>query len=103
MDKAKLEKHYKNLNEMTNEFLIGDNEYGNGSNRNKRDAGFKKMENVLFRFEIYVSKDKELYEYLVKNNGIGAEDYFYWDELKSFKYFGKDMPRILSKMENELK
>jgi hypothetical protein len=103
MDKTKLTKHHENLKEIVDEFLIGDNAYNKGSNKKKRDSGFEKMENALLRFELYVSKDDELYEYLVKDNGIGADEAFYWDELDSLKYFGRDMPRILAKMESELK
>lgn len=102
MDKDKLEIHYNALNEMLDEFTIGHSEYKYGSNKKKRDAGERKLDSVLLRFEMYVKKDYNLYEFLTSENGSGIGAAFYWDELRSFRYFGRDMPSHLARLKSEL-
>jgi hypothetical protein len=102
MDKVKLGKYYNALTKIVDEFSIGYYEYKNGSNKTKRDAGKRKFDSALLRFDICVKGDNELYDFFTFEKGVGMGAAIYWDELSSFRYFGGDMPDHLARMKSEL-
>jgi hypothetical protein len=101
MDCKSLQRHHKELSQMHEEFLEADYDYRNGKNKKIRDDGSRRTDIVLTRFESYVMQSAGLFDYLTEGHGEDFGRTIYWDELKSFRYFGRDMGQILRKMRSD--
>jgi hypothetical protein len=102
MTNEKIIEYLPQLTDMHQEFLDAEHEYRNGKNKKIRDSGSRKVDNILARFVYMVEQDYELYEYLTSDKGDSYGRAIYWDELKSFKYFGRDMRSILSDIKQKI-
>lgn len=99
MELSKLKEHYHSLKKFYKDYSSHEFEANSARRKPDRDRAKKRADSVRERFESYVIRNGELYDFLTKNKGDAMGRHFHWDELKSWQYFGKDLPKILKEME----
>jgi hypothetical protein len=101
MEIEALKEHYFYLQALLTEFQKNDYESIKSAKKADRSRALYNLEVNLMQFESYWSKNPELSDYFFSVSGSGNQD-FYLSELNSIKYFGRDMSRILKRMEAEI-
>lgn len=71
--------------------------YNNGSNKQKRGEGEKKVRHAINQAVAIIDQSPDIYQLLTNGN------YFLYDEFLRPDYFNNDMPRLLSKIRDKIK
>ena len=103
MDKEKLIKLLKFLDETYSEYLDYENDYKYGSNKKNRDNGLRKAQNLIQNFSYIIEKDYELYELLTSEQATDYHKAIIWNELVSVQYFSRDLNNAILKVNQKIK
>ena len=103
MNKDEWQKTHSILTETYNDFQ---NEYSNylkGRNKKIRDKAQQTIESAISTANVNIVRKQEVYDLLT--GGEGVSDYgraIAYDEFVQPRYFVKDMPRFLEKIEKKI-
>ena len=96
LNKVKLQEYYNTLSESYSEYMMGYQQWKNGSNIKKREAGLAIVERVIRRVQGIVESQQLLFE-------LAAEPENFYESFMSIRYFHRDMPLFLKRIDDSLK